>query len=91
MAGNVGGAEEECWNSGGVLILFSAAVVLALALDFGAAAEAVWLNEAAKGEDGEFESGWILRIKFIGALGLASARVKSPAVDVAEGGKGCWG
>lgn len=31
----------------------------------------------------------ILRMKFIGALGLASARLKRPAV--AEGGKGCWG
>lgn len=30
-------------------------------------------------------------MKFIGALGLASARENKPAVDVAEGGKGCCG
>ncbi len=35
--------------------------------------------------------GWILRMKFMGALGLASAREKRPAVEVAEGGKGCCG
>lgn len=33
--------------------------------------------------------GAILRIKFIGALGLASVREKRPAMDVAEGGTGC--
>lgn len=30
-------------------------------------------------------------MKFIGALGLASAREKRPAAEVAEGGKGCCG
>lgn len=30
-------------------------------------------------------------MKFIGALGFASARENKPAVDVAEGGKGCCG
>ncbi len=33
--------------------------------------------------------GWILRMKFMGAFGFASARVKRPAAEVAEGGKGC--
>lgn len=33
--------------------------------------------------------GGILRMKFIGAFGFASARLKRPAV--AGGGKGCWG
>jgi hypothetical protein len=88
VAGNVGGAEEGCWNGGGVLELFVAVVPPTLVLDLGAAVETVWLKEVANGE-GEAESGWILRIKFIGALGLASARVKSPAVDVADGGNGC--
>lgn len=32
-----------------------------------------------------------LRIKFIGADGLAEARGKRPDAAVAEGGKGCWG
>jgi hypothetical protein len=34
---------------------------------------------------------WILRIKFIGALGLLSEREKRPDVEVADGGKGCCG
>ena len=33
---------------------------------------------------------WILRMKFIGALGLDSEREKRPEVEVAEGGNGCW-
>jgi len=41
---------------------------------------------------GEFDlPGCIFRIKFMGAVGFASARVKRPAVEVAEGGNGCCG
>jgi hypothetical protein len=35
--------------------------------------------------------GAIFRMKFIGALGLDSARENRPAVDVADGGNGCCG
>ncbi len=42
-------------------------------------------------EAGGVWPGGILRMKFIGALGLDSAREKRPAVEVADGGKGCWG
>lgn len=37
------------------------------------------------------EPGGILRMKFMGALGFASARENKPAADVAEGGNGCCG
>jgi hypothetical protein len=51
------------------------------------------VNEGCEKEDeaGGVWPGWILRIKFIGAFGFASARENRPAVEVAEGGKGCWG
>jgi hypothetical protein len=47
-----------------------------------------WENEE---EAGGVSPGGILRMKFMGAFGFASAREKRPAVAVAEGGKGCCG
>lgn len=50
---------------------------------------------ACEGEKEEEPGGvwpcWILRIKLIGAFGVASAREKRPEEAVAEGGNGCWG
>jgi hypothetical protein len=56
-------------------------------------AEEAWVNEGWEKDDdaGGVWPGWILRMKFIGAFGLASARENRPAVEVAEGGKGCCG
>lgn len=62
-------------------------------------AEEAWVKVGAGGKEvvniGEgvilegLALGAILRIKFMVALGLDSAREKRPAVDVAEGGNGC--
>ncbi len=51
------------------------------------------MNDGCEKEEeaGGVWPGGILRMKFIGAFGLASAREKRPAVEVAEGGKGCCG
>lgn len=53
---------------------------------------ALWLKEVVY-EDAEVEPlvAWILRMKFMGAVGLASARLNKPEVEVADGGKGCCG
>jgi hypothetical protein len=56
-------------------------------------AEEAWVNAGWEKDDdaGGVWPGWILRMKFMGAFGLASARENRPAVEVAEGGKGCCG
>jgi hypothetical protein len=50
---------------------------------------AAWAVEVKDEVAGGVEPGGIFRIKFMGALGFASEREKSPEADVAEGGNGC--
>ena len=49
-----------------------------------------WEGGGGKDEEEVVRGGvWILRMKFIGALGLDSEREKRLDVDVADGGNGC--